>query len=92
MFRYRCQLRRWAARVLFLWLLGVASGGVNACLGPSLADGNGQRSNTPWRRSGHYMNTGHRWRANTIRVRTTMGSRVSPHHDETQGKTNCEDF
>ncbi len=32
MFRYRQQLRRWAARLLFLWLFGVGSGIANACL------------------------------------------------------------
>jgi hypothetical protein len=33
-FRNRQQLRRWAARVLLLWLFGVAAGVANACLGP----------------------------------------------------------
>lgn len=37
MFRYRHQLRRWAARVLLLWLLGVGVGVANACLAPALA-------------------------------------------------------
>lgn len=31
MFRNRRQLRRWAARVLLVWLFGVASGVANAC-------------------------------------------------------------
>jgi hypothetical protein len=31
MFRHRQQLRRWAARVLFLWLFGVATSVANAC-------------------------------------------------------------
>lgn len=34
MFSHRQQLRRWAARVLMLWLFGVAAGVANACLGP----------------------------------------------------------
>ena len=38
MFHHRSQLRRWAARVLLLWLFGVGTGVANACLGPSLAD------------------------------------------------------
>lgn len=32
MFRYRHQLRRWAARVLLLWLFGVGAGIANACI------------------------------------------------------------
>lgn len=32
MFRHRQQLRRWAARLLFLWLFGVGLGIANACL------------------------------------------------------------
>lgn len=32
MFRYRQQLRQWAARVLFLWLFGVGASMANACL------------------------------------------------------------
>jgi hypothetical protein len=32
MFRYRQQLRLWAARVLFLWLFGVGASMANACL------------------------------------------------------------
>lgn len=36
MFRYRQQLRCWAAQVLLLWLLGVGAGFANACLAPDL--------------------------------------------------------
>jgi hypothetical protein len=32
MFRHRQQLRRWAARVLLLWLFGLGAGIANACL------------------------------------------------------------
>lgn len=32
MFRYRQQLRQWAARVLLLWLFGIAAGVANACI------------------------------------------------------------
>jgi hypothetical protein len=32
MFSHRQQLRRWAARVLFLWLFGVGASTANACL------------------------------------------------------------
>lgn len=35
MFRYRQQLRRWAAHVLLLWLFGVGAGFANACLASS---------------------------------------------------------
>lgn len=37
MFRHRLQLRRWAARMLFLWLFGIGAGIANACLAPNLA-------------------------------------------------------
>lgn len=36
MFRYRQQLRRWAAGALVLWLFGVGAGVANACLAPIL--------------------------------------------------------
>ena len=32
MFRHRRQLRQWAARVLLLWLFGIAAGVANACV------------------------------------------------------------
>jgi len=32
MFRHRQQLRRWAARVLLLWLFGMGAGVANACI------------------------------------------------------------
>ena len=32
MFRHRQQLRRWAARVLLMWLFGVGAGVANACI------------------------------------------------------------
>lgn len=32
MFRHRRQLRQWAARVLLLWLFGIAAGVANACI------------------------------------------------------------
>lgn len=37
MFCHRNQIRRWAARVLLLWLLGVGVGVANACLAPVAA-------------------------------------------------------
>ena len=39
MFSHRQQLRRWAARVLLVWLFGVAVGVANACELGSLSDG-----------------------------------------------------
>lgn len=41
MFRHRIQLRRWAARVLLLWLFGVGTAVVNACVAPKLVDPGG---------------------------------------------------
>lgn len=43
-FRHRQQRRRWAARVLLLWLFGVAASVANACLGPAQGLGSGQVS------------------------------------------------
>lgn len=37
MFWDRSQLRRWAARMLVLWVLGVVTGVAHACLAPNLA-------------------------------------------------------
>jgi hypothetical protein len=41
MFRHRRPLRRWAARVLLLWLFGIGVGIANACVvpGPAMAVG-----------------------------------------------------
>jgi hypothetical protein len=41
MFRYRRQLRRWAARVLLLWLFGIGAGVANACWVPNVAQHGG---------------------------------------------------
>jgi hypothetical protein len=38
MFRHRHQVRRWAARVLLLWLFGLGAGIAHACLTPELTD------------------------------------------------------
>ena len=38
MFRNRLHLRRWAARVLLIWLFGVGAGLDNACLAPALTE------------------------------------------------------
>lgn len=38
MFRHRHQCRRWAARVLVVWLMGLAASLVHACLAPDVAD------------------------------------------------------
>ena len=42
MFRNRRQLRRWAARVLLVWLFGVVTGVANACWTESLVQPSGQ--------------------------------------------------
>ena len=44
MFRDRQQLRRWAARALFVWLFGFATGIVQACLAPNHMDLDGRRA------------------------------------------------
>ena len=41
MFRHRQQLRRWAARVLLVWLFGVGTGVAHACLSSNPAQPSG---------------------------------------------------
>lgn len=44
MFRHRHQLRRWAGRVLLVWLFGIATGVAHASLPPSPMELGAQRS------------------------------------------------
>ncbi|MCW5659969.1 MAG: hypothetical protein KIT60_19895 [Burkholderiaceae bacterium] len=86
MFRNRIQLRRWAARMLAVWLCGVAIGVAHACFAPAFAD-----SGEPQARN--FADGG----AATQRVEHAHAS----HHAEPDGpvahhgspsKPNCQDF
>lgn len=86
MFRNRIQLRRWAARMLAVWLCGVAIGVAHACFAPALAD-----SGEP--RAKNFADGG----AATQQVEHARAS----HHAEPDGpvanhgspsKPNCQDF
>ena len=92
MFRHRTQLRRWAARVLLLWLFGVGSGAVNACLAPKLVVPGGLLS-------GHAAVVGVVSRdAKVARAAPCHGS--SEHHQVvgtadpqgSPGRSTCQDF
>jgi hypothetical protein len=43
-FRHRQQLRRWATRVLVVWLFGIGASIAQACLAPNHVDLDGQRT------------------------------------------------
>lgn len=91
MFRQRKQLRRWATRLLCVWLFGAAAGVANACLGPSLDELGALRSAVGIAVAGahgkHAAQPGD----------THHGTPQSPHagdldHGGTLSKSNCQDF
>jgi len=91
MFFYRRQLRRWAARMLLLWLFGVGAGFANACLAAGMADF-GEKP------IGHAVAM---QAADEDVVATPSEAHHASHamqhhgglgHDEAPGKTNCQDF
>lgn len=91
MFLCRRQLRRWAARVLFLWVFGVGSGFANACLTQTHEQTDGVVS-------------GHLFTALAIDVHAATEAGEANHvssqghhlagagHDESPGYSNCQDF
>ena len=91
MFCYRRQLRRWAARVLLLWLFGIGAGFANACLAANMAELGGQGSLHAV--AAHPTNE----EAAAAPGDTRHASQEAQHHggmghDEAPGKTNCQDF
>ena len=91
MFFHRRQLRRWAARVLLVWLFGVAAGVANACLAPAL-DGHGAQASLGM----HAMDADHDAApmppgpdAHDAMVADHSGS---ADHGGIPGKANCQDF
>ena len=91
MFRQRRQLRRWATRLLCVWLFGVAAGVANACLGPSLEELGGLRSNV-----GIVMDGAH-GKSAAQASDPHHGSQHAKHTDEVDhgrslSKPNCQEF
>lgn len=92
MFRHRQQLRRWAARVLLLWLFGFGAGIANACIstGP----------NAPAASTASHLGAtieGHSDIASHDHARADGGALPSnstdaPVHQGSLAKTNCKDF
>ena len=86
MFRHRQQLRQWAARVLLLWLFGIAAGVANACItteratpvAPAVADA-------------HHDLTGHDHVGTSGAALPSQGS-DAPSHFGNLSKANCQDF
>ena len=91
MFHYRRQVRRWAARVLLLWLFGIGAGLAHACLAANGAQ--------PAGRGVAYPVAAHITDADAAEAPSDAHHASqevlhpgSPCHDEAPGKTNCQDF
>jgi hypothetical protein len=76
MFRYRSQLRRWAAHVLLLWLFGLGTGFANACIA-TVAGG---------------TDADHREAAVTKHLAHAMQFHAGAGHADGAAKANCQDF
>ena len=77
MFRYRNQLRRWAAWVLLLWLFGVGSGVANACMASNPAESGAPHDDTV---------AHHHALVPPLHVEGDADHPILP------GKANCQDF
>lgn len=91
MFFHRRQLRRWAARVLLVWLFGVAAGVANACLAPAFDDHGAQAT------VGMQAMDGDHDEALMLASLDAHGAMVADHsgsadHGGMPGKANCQDF
>jgi hypothetical protein len=83
MFRHRHQLRRWAARVLVLWLFGLGSGIASACLAGGLSDA------APV--AAEHATDAHALHHDAAAHGSSHhGDEADPH--VITGKTNCQDF
>jgi hypothetical protein len=92
MFRYRHQLRRWAAQVLLLWLFGIGTGFANACLAPKLPARDGSTSpNVSGVATAHHDVT---TVASDRHDDSKQGGhdKQAPDQPGSPGKTNCQDF
>ena len=89
MFRHRQQLRRWAARVLLLWLFGIGAGVANACIttAPTAAVAS---------HIGSVVDTHHDVAAHDHAQAASSGppsqSTEAPGHFGNLSKANCQDF
>ncbi len=91
MLRNRQQLRRWAARTLFVWLFGIASGVVQACLTPSAMAPGGRAFTSPARDqlvhdSAAAASGGRHHAPQPAPLEGVLG------HEDSPGKSNCQDF
>jgi hypothetical protein len=90
MFRHRQQLRRWAARAVFVWLFGIATGVVQACLAPSPLDLGGQPPEpAASAQAGHgkaVPGRGFHHESAPTQHEGPLG------HDDSLAKSNCQDF
>ncbi|MDP1648172.1 MAG: hypothetical protein Q8M01_08220 [Rubrivivax sp.] len=91
MFRDRRQLRRWAARVLVLWLFGVAAGVAHACLAPSVTG-----LSAPGSASSAGLEVAHHGPAAALEAshheRAADHGTESPDKQEPTANSNCQDF
>jgi hypothetical protein len=90
MFRHRHQLRRWATRVLLLWLFGVGVGVANACAVPARS-GSMPADSVP---GAHGMAAAPQpGAASPEATAPQAASHPACHgHRESVGKSNCADF
>jgi hypothetical protein len=86
MFRNRSQLRRWAARMLFVWLCGVAIGVAHACFAPAFADLGDVRAEPV-----AHGNVASQQVEHTRTSHHAEPDGLLPQHDSL-GKPNCQDF
>lgn len=90
MFRSRRQLRRWAARVLLVWLFGVAAGVANACLVPSGMQSGGQRSELVVAFEATHGKVAAMGSEHHVALQTHHEGALD--HEGLHGKSNCQDF
>jgi hypothetical protein len=91
MFRHRHQVRRWAARVLLLWLFGLGAGIAHACLTPGPTDvaAVAVASAAEALAAQHHAAAGH---ASHHEHLAHMAQHDLASHHGTIAKTNCQDF
>ena len=90
MFHHRNQLRRWAARVLLLWLFGIGTGVANACLGPSLADSGAHPTGHSSASQATHGDTA--VLPSAVHERPQADDLRRPPPEGPFGKSNCQDF
>jgi hypothetical protein len=86
MFRSRNQIRRWAARMLVVWLCGVAIGVAHACFVPAFADSGEHRAKNFADGDAVTQQVEH---AHASHHAESDGP---PSHHGSPGKPNCQDF